>query len=878
MSSTADPAERSIEEVERLRRTMRDLVEFSALPEVWAIHGPDHIATSLAEAVCQSFAVSFAYVRLRRHSGSTIEAVRCRDEDSSSSCLRLIADALAPHLDEPLHSGIVLADPLGKGTLHLSITRFGLGQDSGVLAAASPRPGFPSDEERLLLLVAGNQAAVACQRHQGTEMKAVLASIIESADDAIVSKTLEGVITSWNPGAERLFGYTPAEAIGNSIYMLIPGEMRDEELDILARLRRGERIEHYETVRMCKDGRRVDVSLTVSPMRDDSGRIIGASKIARDIAERKQAEQRQAALRRREQEALRESRVLIELALTLAAELDVDRLAQKVIDAVTELTGAHFGTFIHTSNVGNAEPQLLHAISGEFDGQMETLGLSLGTKLLSVTFADKMALRIEDMLAESRFGQDSLPPGCGPSTRSYLAVPVLSGRGAVLGGLLLCHPSPGAFGRRAERLARGVAAHAAICLDNAQLYRRAQAELAERRLAEDRERSARTEAEHATRMRDAFLATASHELRTPLNSVLGWTQLLRQAPDDPEIRARAVDAIERGARAQARLIEDMLDTSCIVSGKLRLELQTVDLVPIVQAAIETIRPAAEEKAIQVERVLDPLTGPIRGDPARLNQVLWNLLWNAVKFTPRGGRIHVHLRSAGSMAEIRVSDTGQGIAAEFLPHVFERFRQADTSITRTHGGLGLGLAVVRHLVELHGGKVDALSAGEGQGATFIVQLPIPLLRDMPFAEDPSADWSYSSNETQLTGVKILVVDDDPDSCEMLRRVLQERGAHVETVSSSNDALRRLEEMQPDVLVSDIGMPEMDGYELIRTIRARGHPLPAVALTAFARSEDRIRSLRSGFQSHVPKPLEPRELTEVIASLVRSAPRPRSFPVS
>jgi signal transduction histidine kinase/ActR/RegA family two-component response regulator len=401
-------------------------------------------------------------------------------------------------------------------------------------------------------------------------------------------------------------------------------------------------------------------------------------------------------------------------------------------------------------------------------------------------------------------------------------------------------------------------------------HEKVQKEVAERKRAEESERAARMEAERVSRLRDEFLATVSHELRTPLNSVLGWVQVLRQSPRQEELRIQGLDAIERGARAQARLIEDLLDMSRIISGKLRLEVQTVELTPLLQAAIESLRPGAEAKTIRIEHVLDPLAGPIKGDPARLQQIFCNLLSNAVKFTPKGGKIQVHLERIDSHIEISVSDNGQGIAPEFLPSVFDRFSQADGSRTRSYGGLGLGLAIVRRLVELHGGKVWATSPGEGKGSTFSVHLPIAIVQQYPSGRELSSariDYSEVFSDVDLSNVRVLVVDDDTDACEMLRRMLAEYKATVDTATSVPQALERLDRTVYDIIISDIGMPEMDGYKLIRQLRSRGATIPAVAVTAFARSEDRIQALQAGYNTHISKPLEPMELIAVVAALVR-----------
>jgi PAS domain S-box-containing protein len=386
------------------------------------------------------------------------------------------------------------------------------------------------------------------------------------------------------------------------------------------------------------------------------------------------------------------------------------------------------------------------------------------------------------------------------------------------------------------------------------------------------ERLARKEAEEANRAKDEFLAVISHELRTPLTPILTWSRLLRSGKLDNAATERALEAIDRSTRSQAQLIEDLLDVSRITSGKLRLDVRPIELPPVVEAAVESVRPGAEAKGIRFEIVLDRNAGVVSGDPERLQQVVWNLLSNAVKFTPRGGRIQVRLQRVDSHVEIAVSDTGQGINPQFLPHVFERFRQADSSSTRAHGGLGLGLAIVRHLVELHGGRVRAESPGEGKGATFVVELPLAILHQ-PLTPDrihPGAGQGvpFVSKPT-LGGVRILLVDDEPDTVETLRVVLEQAGAEVRTATSAGDALATLEAWHADVLVCDIGMPEEDGYALIHKVRAlapeRGGYIPAVALTAYARVEDRLKVLSSGFQMHVPKPVEPAELVAIMATM-------------
>jgi PAS domain S-box-containing protein len=402
-----------------------------------------------------------------------------------------------------------------------------------------------------------------------------------------------------------------------------------------------------------------------------------------------------------------------------------------------------------------------------------------------------------------------------------------------------------------------------------------------RREAEERqrvlfesEREARAQAEHVSKMKDEFLATLSHELRTPLNAIYGWTQIVKNALNDPGTVAEGIEVIDRNVRIQTQLIEDLLDMSRIISGKVRLDVQRIELIPVLHAAVESVSPAAQNKNIRIKQVLDPLAGPVSGDPSRLQQVLWNLLNNAVKFTPADGKIELLLERANSRIEITVSDTGAGIKPEFLPHVFERFRQADASITRRHGGLGLGLSIVKQLIELHGGSVRAKSAGEGHGATFIVTLPLLVVKDSDLLRQHSAishEAPVDCSEIDLTGVRVLLVDDEPDARHLLSRLLRDCGAEVISAGSAVDALEFLKKHRPRVMISDIGMPGMDGFELIRAIRAlapeEGSRVAAIALTAFARSEDRTRALLAGYQLHMAKPVEPQELIVSVASLAQ-----------
>jgi PAS domain S-box-containing protein len=537
--------------------------------------------------------------------------------------------------------------------------------------------------------------------HQADSISRRLAAIVDNSDDAIIGKDLNSIITSWNQGAQRIFGYSEEEMIGTSVKRLIPADRQQEEDEILAHLRRGERFDHFETIRVTKDGRELHVSLTISPIKDASGNIVGASKIARDITDRK----------------------LADVAL-----------------------------------------------------------------------------------------------------------------------------------REAQRAAEAANAEKARLLES--------------------ERLARADAERASRMKDEFLATLSHELRTPLNAVLGWSTILRGREDPDPQMIQGLDAIDRNVRIQAQIIDDLLDMSRIISGKIRLEVQPLDLPAIVLEAIETMRTSALAKGVRLQSVVDPLNATIFGDPNRLRQVFWNLFSNAIKFTPKGGRVQVLVQRVNSHVDVSVIDTGEGISPDFLPYIFNRFQQADASTTRRYGGLGLGLAIVKNLVELHGGNVKAKSGGTGKGATFIVSLPLTVFHPPP--DEGGREHPKSSGgelpvppTISLQGVRVLAVDDDADARSLLKVMLEAAGATTHLAASAQEGLEQLLRQPVDVVICDIGMPEVDGYSFIRAVRRLGDreksEIAAVALTAYARLQDRMEAMRAGFQNHLPKPVEPSELLAVVRSL-------------
>lgn len=579
--------------------------------------------------------------------------------------------------------------------------------------------------------------------------------------------------------------------------------------------------------------------------------------------------------------------MLIELGQQLAAEHDPARVLEKFCHAARDIIGAeHAGVGVLNTD----EPTLRYFFRSDLKS---TNGAGNGGAPLVNEDAFKSMLDGRRPLRLSEFDPllqtIRLPALNDTDARSFLGAPIFSSA-QVYGWLYLTDKIGGdEFSEADERLAVTLSTQVAVAYENARLYSEAQRhaaelqqEVTERKQAEEerarmliREQAARAEAEAANRTKDEFLATLSHELRTPLTAILGWSHLLRTNKFNQDHLGRALETIERNARSQSQLIDDLLDVSRIITGKLRLEVHPVELVQIIEAAIESMRPAAEAKAIKFDVVLDRAASHISGDSNRLQQVVWNLFSNAVKFTPQDGRVEVRLeRSSDAYAQITVSDTGQGIDPHFLPFIFDRFRQADGSTTRKHGGLGLGLAIVRHLVELHGGTIRVHSEGKNQGATFTVLLPLKTSRRRTDEEDglqaiiineESPSFKFSP---VLDGLRILVVDDEADTRDLIATVLAQCGAEVTGYGSAAEALTAIQTWKPDLLISDIGMPEEDGYSLIKKVRQLDGlcgKIPAVALTAYASTEDRIHILSAGFQMHISKPVEPQELITIIANV-------------
>ncbi|HEX8000945.1 MAG TPA: PAS domain S-box protein [Pyrinomonadaceae bacterium] len=712
-------------------------------------------------------------------------------------------------------------------------------------------------EDRLLLRVWGTQNDIT-ERKRAEEIRARLAAIVESSNDAIIGKTLEGIVTNWNKSAQQMYGYSEEEIIGQPISVIVPQECAGELTKILERIRNGEPVNYLETVRVRKDGTRINVSISVSPIRNSTGRIIGAATIARDITERIRLFEREQEARATAERAASRTARLQAITAALSEALTPAQVAAVVLEQVVPALGARAGSVVLLTDRGD-ELEILDAVGipPNLVDKWQRFPLSQQVPLAVAVSTGELVV-LENLEARDKEFPNLISMHALTGNQALAAVPLIVD-GRAVGAMGLSFEEAKRFSDEDRAFMLAIARQCAQAITRARLY--------------EAERRSRAEAEIANRTKDEFLATLSHELRTPLTAMLGWTRLLRTSNLDEPTTEHALETVERNARAQAQLIEDLLDVSRIITGKVRLEVHPVELVPLIEAAVDGMRPAAEAKSIHLQTELDARAGAVSGDAARLQQVVWNLVSNAVKFTGRGGRIIVGLERSDSQLQITVKDTGEGIKAEFLPYVFDRFRQADGSTTRTHGGLGLGLAIVRHLVELHGGTVSAESEGEGLGSTFTVTLPLLSVLTTTSAQQSSAsdgDDGHAAHALLLNNLRVLVVDDEPDARELLAIVLEKQGANVRAVSSAQEALDAIGTLKPDVLVSDIGMPHDDGYTLMRKVRAlpaeQGGTTPAIAVTAYAGNNAREMTLAAGFQTHLAKPIDPTELLKAIVKLV------------
>ena len=661
----------------------------------------------------------------------------------------------------------------------------------------------------------------------------------------------------WNDKCKEHFGLTPdTEVTIDLFYAQLHPDDRERTrtaIDQSIEQKSGYDID-YRTV--APDGQVRWIRAIGRGFYDATGNPMHFDGITMDISDRKRQEEERSRVEARERQYMHRLQRLAEASVAINSTLSLDEILKLITEQAREIIEAHQS--VTSMSVDDNWAQAINAVSlsdkyaqwRQYDEKTD--GSGIYTLVCRMQRPMRMTqAELEAHPAWRGFGKHA---GNHPPIRGWLAVPLTTRDGKNIGLIQLSDKYEGEFTQEDEAILVQLAQMASATIDNARLYQ---------------------ESQQANRLKDDFLATLSHELRSPLNAMLGWLTLLRTRKFDEAAKTRALETIERNARTQAQLVEDILDVSRIIRGQLRLNVRPVTLVPVIESALDTVRPAADAKSIRLQSVLDPAAGPVSGDSERLQQIIWNLLTNAVKFTPKGGRVQICLERINSHVEITVTDTGQGISAEFLPYVFDRFRQADGSITRSYNGLGLGLAIVRHLVELHGGTVHAESPGKGLGARFTVKLPLMAVTTKDSEHErvhPTVGGRVCfENSPSLKGLRILVVDDEADARELLIQILKESGVEVVAVATADEAIRVLTEQASrlDVLVSDIGMPNQDGYSLLRRVRSlppeMGGQIPAVALTAYARTEDRRAAFLAGFQSHLAKPVELAELIAVIANL-------------
>ncbi len=803
-------------------------------------------AERAARAAAEQVAVALreSEERLRITIASIGDAVLATDEHGRITQLNPVAEALtgwrlAEALDRPLQEVLVIVNETSRQPASNPVERV---LREGVVAGLAnhtvliSRDGreIPIDDSAAPVRTADGRLMGAVmvfrditerrqiERERGARARVSreLAAIVESSEDAILSIDLDGTITAWNHAAEQMYGYAAGETIGQSIRLIVSEDRWDEEEEVLQRIRRGERVEHVETVRRRKDGTRLAVSITVSPVLDDTGAVVGVSKIARDITARKRIEAEKAALLEAERAARRETEIAVQ---QLQAALRAGRM----------------GTWQYTVGTGQVRwseaLEEMHGFTpGRFPGTFEAFRNEIYPEdrdrvvaAIRTAFEQRRDHHVEYRIVRSD-----------GTVRSVESV-----------GQVVCDEE----GRPEKMIG--------VCVD-----------ITERARVLAREQAAREEMERASRLKDEFLAVLSHELRTPLNAILGYAHLLNSGVLPPERASHALDAIQRNAHAQARLVESLLDLSRVLAGKLELNLEELNLATIVNTAVDALGPGAEEKGMAIDAVVPPV--PIVADGGRLQQVFWNLLSNAIKFSDRGGRVAIRCTEEDAHVRVQITDDGQGIGTDFLPYVFDRFSQADGPTRRSRTGLGLGLAIVREMVQAHGGTVVAESPGEGRGSTFTVTLPLSIGSFAPGPKKTSA--SQADAPGLLPPIEILVVDDDADVRDLLALLLESRGAIARTVSSATEALDAISQRRPDLLLADLRMPNEDGYSLIRRVRARERErhegrLPAIAVTAYASPSDRDQAIAAGYDAHVAKPVEPADLVRAVANLARDVSR-------
>jgi PAS domain S-box-containing protein len=746
------------------------------------------------------------------------------------------------------------------------------GRTVGMLGVGFRRARLFSQEEREFMGTFARQCAQALARaHRlnttraaaalAERLRASLSTTLRSIGDAVIATDADGGITLMNGVAESLTGWHEADACGRplpEVFRIVNEHTRALVPNPVQKVLESGAVVALanHTLLIARDGREIPIDDSGAPIRGEGGSIEGVVLVFRDVSERKRSESRLAFLA--DATTVLGQSLDYEATVARVAQLAVPILADWcAVDLIPE--GEQTPKRLAVAHVEPAKVALAKQLDAWYPPRPDA---PRGVRNVVRTGRAELYPEISDeFLVASCVDAEQLRLARELNLRSALVVPLLT-HARTLGAIsFVFAESARIYTEDDLRLAEELARRCANAIENARLYAS--------------EQRARRTADIANRAKDEFLAVVSHELRTPLNAVMGWAKLLAEPGFDERRRQRAVETIERNAVAMAQLIEDLLDMSRVVSGKMHLDVQQVDVARVVEAAIESIRPAAAAKSVELAPVLDASAPPIMGDSTRLQQIVWNLLSNAVKFTSKGGRVHIVARRAGSSIEISVADTGKGIAPLFLPYVFDPFRQEDASAARSRGGLGLGLAITRQLVELHGGRISVHSEGEGRGATFIVSLPVSAVLQVTSAHERAprqfrADAAFERPE-HLRGLRILVVDDEDDARGLVATILEDCGCCVSTACSAQQALERLAEEVPDVLLSDIGMPDEDGCDLIRKVRAmpreRGGDIPAAALTAYARPEDRRRMLNAGYSIHLAKPVEPAELVAVVATLSR-----------
>jgi PAS domain S-box-containing protein len=748
------------------------------------------------------------------------------------------------------------------------------GKNNGLLGMGFFQPRRFPVEERMFVATFARHCAEALRRAERHEaerlaralserLKGSLLTTLRSIGDAVISTDTSDRVTFMNPVAEKLTGFPEAEAQGRPLSEVfrLANEQTREPIETPGVHGLGEGVAvalASHALLVSQDGRHTPIDDSRAPIRGEDGKIEGMVLVFRDVSAKKK-EDLQLSFLAEATRTLGES-LDPEETLKRVAHLAVPDFADWVAVDLSE-EGALSARRLAVAHVDPVKVRLVKELEAKYPPDPRA---TRGVAHVLRTGRPELYPDISpELLRENAQDEHHLNLAMALAIRSAMIVPLIA-RGQTLGAMtFVAAESNHRYGQADLRFAEELCRRCALALDNARLF--------------SAEQRARSSADLANQAKDEFLATVSHELRTPLNAIMGWSRLLSSGTLDVSKSERGLQTIERNAVAMARLIEDILDVSRIISGKMRVDLQVVDLKHVIESAIESVRPAAEGKGVQVLAALDTTAGPIMGDPTRLQQVIWNLLSNAVKFNVNGGKVEVSMSSLASAIEVSVRDTGKGIAPSFLPHVFDAFRQAESSYSRGRGGLGLGLAIAKQLTELHGGRIEAASEGLDRGALFTVHFPAPALarsnepqranglrriRSEPKFEAPIA----------LRGLRVLVVDDDEDARMLVKAVLEGCGCSVVTAASAAEGLSAIDRERPDVLISDIGMPGEDGYDLIRRVRAlpssRGGNIPAAALTAFARSEDRRRVLSAGYSIHIPKPVEPAELVAAVTTLSRA----------